>query len=177
MGCYLHIAVCTQIQVKQEYIESKESVLEDLTRRLGKTLDLHLYQFANEGGWLSWYLKKEILEQGLLSYLERQFELFELDTRFTAPIVKELKAKNSWDEILHFARHSNQHENFCYCEDRQHISVGRHNYIPINYQYIQFLSDGKIMLESHQCLTYLERLIQLQQERYPLAGATQVWVQ
>ncbi len=178
MGTYLRVGICVTIKTDKAKISAKNGA-----DYLSETINLSLYDYREEEDFLVWTLQEHYLQKGLMDYLREQFELAYdmVDEGDVAHLFKVLQEQHSLEEFLSVARDWDKafyHFQHNECIEPATIVCGKiRRCTRFKYEMIEFLNEGKVMMECDRILNYFERLLRMQQEKHPLAGATRIYIE
>ncbi len=175
MGQYLSIGIVQEISISKNRELNAEN-LSDLTTKLHQEVNLNKYIFLEDERSYSWTIKDEYLEQNIAIYIEDQFNIYGLAAKYKTFLSK-LAAIKSGKEIKAYATRKEEY-NFhsTICLGYIHIE-SLYDPIMIQYGLICFISEGKIIMECYDgILGYLSKIIQSQQDKYPIADCVRVMI-
>ena len=173
MGAYLHIGLRARLSIDKA---SKSSQDDNLKKLLGAEIDLSLYDEQETPTKLVWSLKSGLVEQELVPFLRKQFDLIpsphetanreEMLTELQ--VVKTLQDLEDWyDASDSYVGRWNPYDSFTLREGRDYHHVSVATFV--------FLSEGKIIMEeSGGIFDYFERLIALSNPEFLIAKAASV---
>ncbi len=173
MGAYLHIGLRARLSVAKA---SNSAQTDKLKKLLAAEIDLSLYDEQETSNSLIWSLKPSLVEQELVPFLRKQFNLIP-DPHETASRekmltelqgVKTLQDLEDWSDASDsFVGRWNPYDSFMIREGRDYHDVSVATFV--------FLSEGKISMEEcGSILDYFERLIALSNPEFLIAKAASV---
>ena len=159
MGRYLSCGIATKITILKRYNEENDIIME----RIGKNIDLNIYERIDYDDGIVLQMKKDILEKNIVDFIVEQSNYFkdgiEKDTLDKLEQLKGLP----FEEMIEVAR-----EKYIYkfqflegnrvCNDISYLDPHGDNdrYCDI----IDFISDGKVFLECYwDIFTYFRNCI------------------
>lgn len=175
MGQYLCVGICRNITIYKE--ELKGATAPDIaTKTLQENFDLDLYDKSEDDTSLSWNIKKDVLENGLLDFLKAQLEICCGD-KDNSDLYELIRQAKTYENIIARAKDKcDEHFQEEYFSQRE-INLGFGRWGKVHYEIIVFLIAGKIMMESYGGLfNYFEKMICLQKDKYPLAGSVKIFI-
>ena len=179
MGTYLATGIVQCITIDKRYQDITPG---KIIEQLRNELDIDCYNYSEDVSGYYWRIKPEVLEDGLVEFLDTQFKMYKnIQDKSMETALEELdKAKNG-DEIIALAS-SKTLIRFRLLEPIIHyIKVIRDNGfdddITVYYSLISYFLDGKIIMECYNnILKYFEHNIRLQNEKHPLVNCVKVMI-
>lgn len=177
MGAYLVTGIVQKIIFrKQEYTNNTTAIL----TALEKEIDLKYYNFATEESIVLWEIKPEMLESNLSEFIKEQFRFYNPQENIDDTIKSLQEAKTS-SNIIKLAENERLYDFRMLHPINHYLSIinsnGFTSDIDVRYQMIAFFIDGKIIMECYKyILNYFERIIRLQNEKYPIANCVKVMI-
>ena len=159
MGRYLSCGIATKITILKRYNEENDIIME----RIGKNIDLNIYERIDYDDEIVLQIKKDILEKNIVDFIVEQSNYFkdgiEKDTLDKLEQLKGLP----FEEMIEVAR-----EKYIYkfqflegnrvCNDISYLDPHGDN--DIYCDIIDFISDGKVFLECYwDIFTYFRNCI------------------
>ncbi|MEJ6950180.1 hypothetical protein [Natronospora cellulosivora (SeqCode)] len=180
MGNYLCVGICKNIVISRVEVEEKDIKLNDILVKLNEIIDLAMYDKVENGEEIIWKLKEEFINQEeLIKFLELQFEFYKqypADEENFMQVIDFLKKTNSCNEIIDKAR-TKSLASFQITNHKNSYQISSFKRLNFNFEIILFLSQGKILMECYSnILQYFERIIRLQRDKFPIAGAVKVFI-
>ncbi|MCP4134840.1 MAG: hypothetical protein GY754_27950 [bacterium] len=176
MGTFMEIAVCVNISIDKTQKSFEKNGLDNVIGPLGDRFDLSLFNIKDSKDYIEWKVKKELLEKQLTPFLVRQFSYF-LDPYDSGEAIEELSKCKSSNDIIALAEEQ-EFQCFTLHNDFDGMRVGKWgDYVQYSYDKIVYCMDGKILMESYRGIFhYLEQMIRLQKEEFPIAGVVSVGI-
>lgn len=160
MGQYVYITIATRLIAKKSgnfYFGSKEYSAEEIKERLEETFCMDLYDVYENEEYVGFVLKNGILEKYLYDFLyEQSYQLFCGDQ-----IRAELDLIKDMDEEIILNMLRNEELNYFHY---MNFDVMKSDYLAYDLEIysegINYLSDGKIMMECYsELFQYINKII------------------
>lgn len=172
----LIIGVCVKVIISKSHHSFQKHGIDEIVSSLKDQLDLALYEMYEDENHVIWVIKNEVLEKQLLPFTERQHQYF-VDQQNNKEIIAALQKTLLASEIIALAR-ERQYVNFQLFTGANGIAVGKwSDYLRYKYETIIYYHGGKAVMEEYSDLfRYLEQMIRLQSNEFPIAGAVRITV-
>lgn len=158
MGQYLECGIAQRIIVESRYNEDNKTILE----RIGKNIDLSIYNVIEEDDCIELEMKKEIFEKYAVDFIIEQSKYFGEYGRFDLDSLLKIKGLK-YDELIDIANEKSVY-NFQFL-DGNYINMDISYLDPksdcrIYGDFISFIGDGKAFFECYnRIFTYLRNCI------------------
>jgi hypothetical protein len=177
MGQYLSIGIIKDIEIEKENLDDVS--FEDLkSKLLNKGYDLDLFKIETQENRLSGTIKTELLENELLPFLEKTYEILSHYTFLSdyKSVLEKLKTVTDFQAFLGNADfYDFQLDNYAQA-DRIYMEQ-RNQKVNIYFNAVSFKMAGKIMIESSDGLFDLfTALLQKQLSDFELSKTLKVYV-
>ncbi|MBC7569164.1 MAG: hypothetical protein H7319_05460 [Spirosoma sp.] len=173
MGAYLNIGLRARLSVTKT---SDSAQTDNLRKLLSDEIDLFIYDEVETPNQLIWSLKASLVEQELVPFLKKQFDLIPNPNKIAdreemlteLQTVKTLQDLEDWyDTNESYVGRWNPHDSFTIHEGRSYHHVSVATFV--------FLSAGKISMEGWGSIfDYFERLITVSNPEFLIAKAAAV---
>jgi len=174
MGVYLGLGIVNGLEIE------KHKRLEDINvafEEMGVDKNLY-YLFDNHEKFYKFRLKKEILKDELIPFLEELWEYFYKREEET---IKKQEIKNKIEEVLKSDNFEGFENIYSYMfqlvssQEPEYIKLPFGEYSRIYYKSFIFYSEGKIMMETYGgCFDFLQKMVQQNFSQYKLSKAFKV---
>lgn len=171
MGTFFYIGICTGIRVERQGDFSEEYTTW-WTETLARQVDLSLYELQPQEESLCWELRPELLEEGLIEFLQTQFAWYP-SVKDQSTLLEKIRQAGCAAEIVALA---DLQEFGHFWGDTYRDGLYSRGPTP-QWHLISLFQDGKIICEGgFGFFRYLEKALHAQKECYPLAGTMKVFV-
>jgi hypothetical protein len=180
MGTYLATGILQKICFRKGDIPEKITI-DHIAIALRKDINLDHYLYQEDENGIYWTIKPSLLEGNFPEFLEKQFNLYQLESKDFTEIFAELKQNPSGEERINLL----DNKTFPHLQKIKHIfeiiavkgdDIWKKN-IRVNYHLIAFLMDGKIIMECYgQILRYLEQNVRLNNQQFPVAQCLKILI-
>ncbi|NIM14914.1 MAG: hypothetical protein GTO45_23360 [Candidatus Aminicenantes bacterium] len=176
MGQFMCVGVCRKITIYKEDLKHGAS-LDRADEALKKEVNLSLYDKIEDDESVSWIIKKELIEDGLVDFIKAQLEIFEPEEDFSYLYDAIRKAK-TYDKIVEMVESKyDEHLQKSNYTDKW-IDLGGFDSTKVCFDLIVFLVAGKIFMECYsRIFNYFEKMIGLQKDKFPLAETVKVMIE
>ena len=174
MGVYLGLGIVNDLEIeKNERLDNLDKAFETMG------VDKKLYELTAENKYsYRFRLKKEILKDELIPFLEELWEYFYKREEET---IKKQEIKNKIEEVLKSDNFEGFENIYSYMfqlvssQEPEYIKLPFGEYSRIYYKSFIFYSEGKIMMETYGgCFDFLQKMVQQNFSQYKLSKAFKV---
>ena len=176
MGTYMTVGIYTKVGISKSQGSFEKHGSDGILGSLSEKLDTSLYDMKESEKDIEWTIKNEVLVNQLLPFLKRQFEYFPNKDECSG-ILDDLSKLNSGDEIIALSKEGN-YQRFQFDKGFDSLSIGKwKDYLKYFYNEIIYCLEGKASMESYyNIFHYLEQMIRLQRQEFPIAGAVKITI-
>lgn len=173
MGAYLQIGLRTRLSIAKDSESSKN---DELKKLLGSQIDLSIYDEQETSNRLLWTLKPSLIEQELVPFLQKQFDLIPNANEVADrnEMLTELQAVQTVQALKDWYDSSELYVGGWNPYDSLTIRAGK-GYQHLAVETFVFLSEGKISMEQDGGIFgYFETLMVLSNPEFEIAKAASV---
>lgn len=180
MGQYIQIGICTEFSLcRPEVLRAEVSDDEIEQATCQQSIDLSLFERAHSPEALRWKLRRPLVEDGLVAFLQSQWTLAQgAPAAEQQQLLARLSVVRAYDDIL---RVIEDEGSWMLQRDRHQVplTIGRwRRRIRGEAAVLIYFTEGKALLECYTGLfRYIEKLIARQRAEHPLAAAVSAALQ
>ena len=187
MGQYLTVGFVYEMAALKKECPNPNH-FDDLVTQLAQVVNINKYSRLEDEACYSLKMNEDVLTHGLVDFLKEQWKIYYGSEKACAA---EMKKFSSFFDHLERVKTTQEIRDFVKTEGNymfQQIGglgaaydfyevQGLYSRVPVHYEVLAFLMDGKIIMECYNSMFYyLSQMVQLQKTKHPIADCVKIMI-